>query len=197
MIRVRFDIQKKIQAAALLARLEGGRVDRVRLLKLLYIADRDSLAERGIPIIGGRVAALDNGPLHCDVYSMIKSEGEHDAEVEAAREWGVIFKNDNHSIVLKTDPEILDLSEFEVEKLTDAWDRHKDLDTWELVEKTHEFEEWKRFQRTGSSHTIPMESILSAVGYNIQDIAAIQREADAHGRLQKSLERSSACGAQP
>ena len=176
MLRVRFDILKKIQAAALLVRLEGGRVELVRLLKLLYIADRDALAERGLPIIGGRVAALDNGPLHCDIYTMIKADGRFEEEVGAAQEWANHFDREHHSIVLRHEPEMLELSEFEVDKLNEVWDRYKDIDTWELVEKTHEFEEWKRYHRLGSSHTIPMESILSAVGFSVADIALVTNE---------------------
>ena len=39
----RFDFEKTLQAAGVLLNLDGSRMDRIRLLKLLYIADRELL----------------------------------------------------------------------------------------------------------------------------------------------------------
>ena len=63
----RFSIQKTIQAVGVLLRLARGRMGRLRLLKLLYIADRESLREFHRPIIGSRTVAMKNGPLHNEV----------------------------------------------------------------------------------------------------------------------------------
>jgi hypothetical protein len=43
----KFDSLKTTQAAAILLSLTDGVMDRMRLLKLLYIVDRELLAERG------------------------------------------------------------------------------------------------------------------------------------------------------
>ena len=86
-MRLRFDATKAVQAAAVLARLEGKRVSRLRLLKLLYIADRESLRQRGSPLLGSKAVAMDNGPLHSDVYDVIK--GTH----SASPKWSRYFTN--------------------------------------------------------------------------------------------------------
>ena len=44
-IMFRFDFDKALQAAGVLLSLDGDRMERIRLLKLLYIADRELLVE--------------------------------------------------------------------------------------------------------------------------------------------------------
>src|SRR5262245_9212871 len=63
-----FDTMKAIQAAAVLLRFDDGAMDYLRLLKLLYIADREALRETGRPISYSRTIAMDNGPLSSEVY---------------------------------------------------------------------------------------------------------------------------------
>ena len=50
----RFRSLKTTQGAALLLALDGRSMDRMRLLKLLYIADRELLAESGGMLTGDR-----------------------------------------------------------------------------------------------------------------------------------------------
>ena len=57
----RFSFEKSLQAAGVLLGLDGGRMERIRLLKLLYIADRELLAESGRTITGDRAVALITG----------------------------------------------------------------------------------------------------------------------------------------
>jgi uncharacterized phage-associated protein len=156
-------------------------MDRLRLLKLLYIADRESLAERGVPIIGGRVAALDNGPLHSDIYELIK--GAH----EDAVEWQRFLSNDGHVVLWAGDPGRLELSPFEIEKLTQVSDRLRSCDSWEVAELTHKFPEWTECHVAGSSKTIPMERILSSLGFSTADIDQIRNDAESHQRVRKAL----------
>ena len=47
----------------------------MRVLKLLYIADREALRETGRPITGGRITAMERGPVLEDVYDLIR--GQH------------------------------------------------------------------------------------------------------------------------
>jgi hypothetical protein len=46
-----------------LLELHGDRMEYVRLLKLLYIADREMMAEAGAPVTGDRAVAMDHGPV--------------------------------------------------------------------------------------------------------------------------------------
>ncbi len=184
MIELNFEMLKKLQAVAILVKQEGGQIDRLRLLKLLYMAERESLAERGFPIVGGTVTAMKHGPLHSEVYDIIKQNGE---------EWNELFENKGHSIVLKKMPELLDLSDYEIAKLVEVHQRYGDLDTWEVVEITHEFPEWQRVYVPGTSRTIPLESILASVGIEGQLRESLMEELSSFERNSKILHRKSAC----
>ena len=85
----RLDTKKTIEAAATLLRLMPHRMmGKKRLLTLLYIADRVSLERCGRPIIGGRLAAMDYGPIHSEVYDFIQG-GHHDQAL-----WSRHFENE-------------------------------------------------------------------------------------------------------
>ena len=57
-----FKIEKAIQAAGvLLEQHEHQQMEYIRLLKLLYIADRESVGETGRPILGSKIVARRKG----------------------------------------------------------------------------------------------------------------------------------------
>jgi uncharacterized phage-associated protein len=172
MIRFRTSIEKKIQAVGVLLRAEDDRADRLRLLKLLYIADREALKDRGAPIVGGRVVAMDHGPLHSEVYDLIK--GEHECEPE----WSEFFAEDGNKVRLRRDPGRMELSAYEIEKLNEVSNRFRLSDTWQVANETHGFPEYVASYSEGTSRTIPLEKILAAVGFSDADIAAIRRDAE-------------------
>lgn len=158
MLRFSFETSKKIQAAAVVLRCENDRMSYLRLLKLLYIADREAIQETGKPIVGSRAVAMDRGPLHSELLDLIK--GQHRDEPE----WSKYFHKQGYQIELREDPGRLDLSPCEIGKLTDVTERYANLDDWELVDITHEFGEFQRNFREGTSTTIPLEHILEACG---------------------------------
>jgi uncharacterized phage-associated protein len=72
-----FDTHKAIQAAGVLLRFEKNRMSYLRLLKLLYIADREFIRDSGLPLLGSRAVAMEHGPLHSDVYNLVKGIHEN------------------------------------------------------------------------------------------------------------------------
>ena len=57
-----FDERKAAQAAAHLLRRHGSSMPYIKLIKLLYLADRQSLIETGYTITGDRLVAMADGP---------------------------------------------------------------------------------------------------------------------------------------
>lgn len=167
----RFDLPKTIQAAAVVLRAHPLRaMSRLRLLKLLYIADRESLRETARPITGDRAVAMRNGPVLSETYDLIKEE-----HVRAA-EWGEYLGNVAYDVQLRKDPGTDRLSRYEIEKLQEVARRFEYQDDWTVAEGTHEFAEWKRNAPGDSSRPIPFEHILEAVGRK-NEIGAIKEEA--------------------
>ena len=76
----RFHFERALQASAYLLRLDGKRMGYLRLLKLLYIADREWLAETGESITGDRAYAMKYGPVLSNIYDLIKGNGSRAGE---------------------------------------------------------------------------------------------------------------------
>ena len=182
-LRFRFDLNRAIQAAGVVLR-DRGPMDRIRLMKILYIASRTAIEKTGKPIIGGRLSALDDGPLHSDVYSQIKGDAND-------LEWRKFFQNSGHTVSLKTDcdPGRLDLSPFEIDELNIAADWAEKFETFELSRETHKFPEWKNNEPApGSSKPIPVEDVLDALGITGEDAQEIIWEQKSHDAFIASLD---------
>ena len=154
----RFHFEKTLQASGVLLGLDGRRMGRIRLLKLLYIADRELLAETGRTITGDHAVAMKLGPVLSRTYDLIKGE-----EVRA-REWDRFIHSEGHAVVLLEEPGLNELSKREIEKLTEVTLRFRDVDDWSLSEATHDFEEWAGNVKEGTSRLIPWSDALKAQG---------------------------------
>lgn len=155
------DTAKAIQAIGVLLRREGNRAGRLRLLKLLYLADRDSLAQTGSFLLGPKFVAVKHGPLHSEILDLIN--GWHLGEPQ----WSQHFKSDGRWVLLEAEPEVGRLSRHEIELLNSVSDRHSSHDDWDIVELTHTFDEWKKnYPNLGedTSRLIPLEDVIDAVG---------------------------------
>ena len=158
-IRFAFDFRKAVQAAAVLAKREPCEmISRMRLLKLLYIAEREALKEIGQPITGDSLAALENGPILSGFYDIIKGEAERSIVFEK------YFTSAGYQLKLTKSPGVGALNRWEIRKLHAVSDRYRDVDDWALSEETHGFPEWKKNNRGKSSGPIPVEDVLNAVG---------------------------------
>ncbi len=157
---MKFETTKAIHAASVLARQEPhGTISRLRLLKLLYIADRRVWAERGRPLFRANARALKNGPLHSEVYNLI--QGIH---IDAPK-WDKHFHNSGtRKVVMHDEPSPASLSEYEIKTLIAVSEELSDKDDWEVVDLTHQFPEYRQHYVDDTSRPIPAESIIDAVG---------------------------------
>jgi uncharacterized phage-associated protein len=161
----RFSTKKTIQAVAVLLKLDRGRMSYLRLLKLLYIADRENLRLVRKPIIGSKLVAMKNGPLHSVVYNLIK--GEH---VDSPQ-WAQFIRKEGYEVELVNDPGVSELSASEVRTLTGVSEKYTAVSEWDIVEATHDFPEWIKNEpeeSTNTSHVIPFEDLLDAIGLSAE-----------------------------
>ena len=166
-----FNIQRTLQAIAALLHFHGTKeMSYLRMLKLLYIADRESLKKTGQPITGDHVVAMKHGPVLSGVYDLVK--GEHSAWPL----WSEYFRKVGYRIEMVKDPGNGKLSKYDISKLRELAKRYEDHNEWEMVEIVHTFDEWKRNDPGDSSKPIPLEHILEAIG-RLGDRDAIVQEA--------------------
>lgn len=180
----RLDIPKVVQAGAIILQTDRhGRMPYIRLLKLLYLVDRESLQERGWPVTGDRVVAMQHGPVLSGTYDLIK--GEH----IRTQEWARFIRTDGFHAEMITFPGTGELSRWEIAKIHEVVARHSLVDDWALIEHLHEeLPEWRQHQPEGTgSNPIPLGDILRAVGRG-EDAEQIQADLDAREGLRRLAE---------
>src|SRR5262245_17932827 len=127
-----FDPKKAMQATAALLRMEETRqMPYLRLLKLLYIADRESIRETGRPITGDQAVAMEHGPVPEGVYKLVK--GKH----YNWPSWARHFLTSGYWIKLIRDVGVGALSQYELEKLHEVAERYAAKDGFEIAEEAH------------------------------------------------------------
>lgn len=168
-----FKFDKAVQAVAyLLHRESSGEMNYMRLLKILYIADRESIRKTGRPITGDRVAAMKQGPVLSELLDLIK--GVH----LRCPEWAKFIRRDEYNVRLVGEPGLANLSRFEIETLERVAEEHRSHDEWAMVELTHKFPEWQKNNPGESRRWIPFKDVLEAVG-RLADLSEIEEDARA------------------
>ncbi|MCK4999318.1 MAG: hypothetical protein KAS23_07280, partial [Anaerohalosphaera sp.] len=74
------------------------------------------------------------------------------------------ISKENYFIQLVDNPGIGKLSKYEIELLQTICIENRNLDEWAMVEKTHEFPEWKINDPGESSKPISLTDVLTALG---------------------------------
>jgi uncharacterized phage-associated protein len=171
----KFSVKKATQAAAVL--YEADHVDvmtRLRLMKLLYIAEREAVRETATPITGDALVAMEHGPVLSTVLNCINGRSLQDLSY-----WQQHFENHGpQRVELKSDPGRDLLTPYEVEKLHDVAQRYSRWSTSRLRALTHSFPEWANNYVDGTSTPITDESLLDATGWREErdDILAEARK---------------------
>lgn len=184
MIRFPFRELKAAQAAAHVLKLHDNEMYYLLLIKLLYLADRQALIERGLPITGDRLVSMDNGPVLSKVTDLLTMEPEPGADGEVWRKY--VSEPSNYKVKgLRDDPAADELSEYEIAILEEIYAEYGSMDRFERSKWTHDLQEWT--DPHGSSLPIDPADILRHAGKSSDEIAEIADEAEQLAFVRKVL----------
>ena len=183
MMRFRFDVHKTIAAVAFLIEHEGGQLDMFLGLKMLYLADRESLVRWGKTITGDSFVSMPKGPVLSEVYNLFKGVGDFDHQAE----WdGCFSEKVNHSIHLLCPASVDLLSEREMEVLEEARQQVNRFAPWVVSRWLHEVcPEWQ--DPKGSSMPIEPELILRNAGRTDEEIQLIEESNRTYDQTKRLL----------
>jgi uncharacterized phage-associated protein len=178
-MQFRANAEKATDAVARLIQKSGKNADYLRLVKLIYLADRKSILERGMPIVGGKFYSMRKGPANGDIMDFVKCRN-------APRWKELIAPLSGHSLSILSEPDCGSLSESEIQILDSVVDQHSDKTTEELVQWCHKnCPEYKHVM--WGRKEIGVEAILSAEGKSAESIARIVSEGMALAELDHLL----------
>ena len=144
------------------------RINVLKAMKLLYLADRENVSRFGFPILEERRVSMKLGPVNSTTYDYIKGE----VRPENDGGWSeFVTDRANHEVgvankEIKVD-DLDELSDAEIETLEAVWEKFGGMDKWQLVNFTHDrvnIPEWEDPLETGqNSKQIEFETMLSVM----------------------------------
>lgn len=160
-----FNERKVAQMAAFfLGQGPEGRMSHLKLMKLLYLADREAVRTFGLPISGDKPVSMPHGPVLSMTLNLM--DGDIESRPGGWEEW--ISDKENHELSLRKlfAPQDLDeLSKAELSVLETVWKQFGAMGKWEIRDWTHQHcSEWK--DPRGSSYPITFQSLACAVGFD-------------------------------
>ena len=176
-----FDIDRAIQLAAFCIRQSGSdRMNSMKLLKLLYIADRESLRVAGYALTGDAPFAFKHGPVLSRIYDLTKTSNDWAFLEENPEEalWCSHFRMDGRDLCIAKEADEDRLSEHDKDVISNVIRDYGGLDQFQLCDLTHEFAEWRNNDPGSSSRPIPFRDILEALGCHeaAETVEQAQRE---------------------
>jgi uncharacterized phage-associated protein len=175
-MRIRFNEAKVTQAAAYLLKLRGGRMKYIKLIKLLYLADRKSFLDRGRTISTDTYVSMEHGPVLSITLNLIG--GSHrltdrtwEKTISTVEDWDVKLKKPDAEIGVD------ELSFADIETLDTIYAQFGHWNRWRLIDEVmHKLPEW----RDPGNSMIPIRyrEILQAGGLSEDEQKAIEGQID-------------------
>ena len=168
-MRLRFNEVKATQAASRLLELRGGRMSYMKLIKLLYLIDRESLISHGRTITTDRHVSMPKGPVVSQILDLATSEDPPSGPTFWRQH---ISLPENFEVGLVQSPGDDELSRAEEAIIDSVFAEHGGKSRWALVEFTHGLPEWQ--DPNGGSIPIAYSDILRAANKTDAEIAAVE-----------------------
>lgn len=182
-MRLRFDEAKATQAAAYFLDMRGGQMHYIKLIKLLYLADREALLRWGALITTDRHASMDNGPVVSRILNLITEDRQKPI-------WSQYISaplGEYEVRLLKKAPTDR-LSRAEEDLMRGIFDKYGYRNRWDLIDNVmHILPEWQ--DPKGSSIPISLRDILKAGGENEEEIRTVIREIHSIASDEENLAR--------
>jgi uncharacterized phage-associated protein len=172
MIDFKFNEAKATQAAAFLLKENNGKMNYMKLIKLLYLADREALSLWERPLTGDSYVSMDNGP----VLSTVLDKINYGKIPSLKSYWHTYISNPSYyNVSLKQQPEFDELSKQEKTLLAAIFKKYKAFDQWEMVDICHKIlSEWQNPK--GTSIPIRIEDVLKALNKTEMETSLIEED---------------------
>lgn len=158
-----FDEEKATQAAARFLKLRGGQMSYMKLIKLLYLADRTSLLRYGKPITMDRWYSMKHGPVLSNVLNLITDPSWVESSTGIWAHFISPPLGDREVRLLSEDIPSHRLSNADEKIIQEIFNEYGHRNRWDLVELLHKGEvapEWKE-PSAGSRIPISLHDVLS------------------------------------
>ncbi len=145
-MQLSFSHKKAIQALNFFAAASGGRLNKMKALKLVYFADRQHLRKYGRPVTNDTYFAMKFGPVASACLNLLNEKEEFTAPEENEYRSQFLCRDGDYDFSSISAVDTRVLSRSDVEALEFAWENYRHLDQFQLADETHRFPEWLQHQ---------------------------------------------------
>lgn len=171
-ITFKFNERKTTQIAALFIKKHGKALNYTKLIKLLYLTDREALSCWERPLTGDSYVSMPKGPVLSQTYDLIN----YPDFLDNKSYWHKFISKTSYDVSLIDEPDIDELSEREMNLIEQIYHQYKDKDWREMIDICHKCcPEWEHPGDT--SIPIRIEDILREFKKTEKEIEIIDEEA--------------------
>jgi uncharacterized phage-associated protein len=186
---MQFSEMKAAQVAAFFLHRAGGRLEILKLMKLMYLAERASYQKFGEPMIGDKLVSMDNGP------ALSITLNHMNRFLPSGPEGWETWVSDRNDYVLALNREVrdpkddlLELSDAELELLDSVWTQYGGYGSFPLAELTHEIcPEWE--DPHGNSLPITQSRLLRSLGFDPQTAKELEERIESNRHIDLAFSR--------
>lgn len=181
-MNTKFEIKKITEIVKYMLSRNAGVMNYTKLIKLLYLADKESLRVNDVSVSGDAFYSMKNGPILSGVKDLIDNKYSFVADQDT---WVKSFEKRGYDLILvdKEKSNYEELSDFEIELLDKIDNEFKDKDYGYMIEYTHDKQkfpevQWQEAEKLGTSIPISIESVLKSLNKTDEEINGIIAEVD-------------------
>jgi uncharacterized phage-associated protein len=136
-----FKYKKATQALNYLANKNGGKFNKMKAIKLIWLADRLHLRRYGRTITGDTYFAMPNGPVASSTRDILESKYETDYVREFLQQ-----DQDRNEFISVNQPYLKVFSKTDLQAIDDVFEKYGNKGKYILRDMSHDFPEWKKFE---------------------------------------------------
>lgn len=182
-----FNYKKAVQALNYLARKQDGSINKMKAIKLVWLADRLHLRNYGRTITNDIYFALKNGTVPSTTLNLIECNDTFLDEQEAAYSKKYITKNNPHCYSSIEEPYLKVFSKTDIETIDLIYLTYGHLDPFELSEHSHLFPEWKKFEAALKSGASRFPIDIEDFFLNVEDGTGLFVDIDTNLEIVKDM----------
>ena len=186
-----FHYKKAVQSLNYFARLSGNKLNRMKALKLIWLADRLSLRKYGVTITGDTYFALENGPVPSGTRDVLQANvyfEESETVIEYAKKYIDESKEDKFDFISLTEVDTKVLSKANIEILEIIFKNVGHLSKYQIRDISHSFPEWKKFENDLNTKSISRGQMnIDDFLINVSEFDGLFEDSDENLNLTKEI----------
>jgi len=140
-----FHYKKAVQLLTIFAQQEGGAINYMKAVKLIWLSDRLHLRRYGRTITNDQYFALPKGPVASTSLDLIVNEAAL-SEAEKRYKNDFIGPVEDYAYTCVSEPDYKVLSETDLNCCEEVYEYYGQFDQYQLSAISHAFPEWKRYE---------------------------------------------------